>query len=74
MNRLAIGALAGGFLLVAIGVSLLSGLAGLFSAASNLTGMALVLGGGAVVIYGIDQLVKDDDGKKEESEESEDSR
>lgn len=67
MNRLGIGAIAGGFLIVAIGVSLLSGLAGVFSAATNLIGMASVLGGGAVVIYGIDQLVKED-------KESEDSR
>lgn len=67
MNRLGIGAIAGGFLIVAIGVSLLSGIAGVFSAATNLIGMASVLGGGAVVIYGIDQLVKED-------KESEDSR
>lgn len=67
MNRVGIGAIAGGFLIVAIGVSLLSGLAGVFSAATNLIGMASVLGGGAVVIYGIDQLVKED-GKEKESE------
>lgn len=67
MNRLGIGAIGGGFLIVAIGVSLLSGLAGVFSAATNLIGMASVLGGGAVVIYGIDQLVKED-------KENEDSR
>ena len=68
MNRLGIGAIGGGFLIVAIGVSLLSGLAGVFSAATNLIGMASVLGGGAVVIYGIDQLVKED--KEKESEDS----
>ena len=68
MNRVGIGAIAGGFLIVAIGVSLLSGLAGVFSAATNLIGMASVLGGGAVVIYGIDQLVKDDKEKESEGE------
>ena len=68
MNRVGIGAIAGGFLIVAIGVSLLSGLAGVFSAATNLIGMASVLGGGAVVIYGIDQLVKDDKEKVSEGE------
>ena len=65
MNRLGIGALTAGFLIVLIGVLLLSGLSGLpHAAATNLTGMASVVGGAIVVIYGIDQLVKEDDAKE----------
>lgn len=70
MNNLGIKALAAGFLIVLIGVLLLSGLSGLeHAAAPNLIGMASVIGGGIVVIFGIDRLVKESDAKEASAKE-----